>query len=282
MGDSFGPLVTAEWLAVNLDADDLVVVDCRWSLDGGAARDAFDAGHIPTAVFADLDVDLSSPASPAEGRHPLPTPEAFAATMGRLGIGDETRVVAYDDAGGVIAARLWWMLDAVGRPAAVLDGGLAAWGGALESGSGTVEPRTFTAMRWPTDRLISKAELAASLDAGLVILDARAPDRYAHGGAVDPRPGHVPGAHNAPAGANLADGRFRAAADLAVHYATVGVDGESEVVAYCGSGVTACADLIGLRLAGLPDARLFVGSWSAWGADHSLPSEVGGKEGSGS
>ena len=142
---------------------------------------------------------------------------------------------------------------------------------------GLVEPTAaeFTAAPWPADRIISKAELAGSLDAGLVILDARAPDRYAHGGAVDPRAGHVPTARNAPAGANLADGRFRPAADLAAHYRSVGVDDDDEVVAYCGSGVTACADLIGMRRAGLPDARLFVGSWSAWGADADLPAVEG-------
>ena len=273
MGADFGPVVSAAWLAENLD--DVVVVDCRWSLDGGPGRAAYEEAHIPGAVFADLDVDLSAPPSAEDGRHPLPTPETFAAAMGRLGIGDDTRVVAYDDAGGVIAARLWWMLDVLGRPSAVLDGGLAAWDGPTESGAGSTEPASFTAAPWPADRVIAKADLADSLDAGLVILDARAPDRYAHGGAVDPRPGHVPSARNAPAGANLADGRFRSADELAAHYAAVGADGDADVVAYCGSGVTACADLIGMRLAGLPDARLFVGSWSAWGADHALPTEEG-------
>lgn len=275
MAAAFGPVVSAEWLSEHLGAHDLVVVDCRWSLDGGPGLDAYEVGHIPSAVFADLDVDLSAPPSVDGGRHPLPTPDAFAAAMARLGVGDQSRVVAYDDAGGVIAARLWWMLDALGRDAAVLDGGLGAWEGPLASGAVTVAPATFTAAPWPEDRIISKGDLAASLDEGLVILDARALDRYAHGGAVDPRPGHVPTARNAPAGANLAHGRFRAAGELVDHYAAVGVDDSAAVVAYCGSGVTACADLIGLRLAGLPDARLFVGSWSAWGADHALPNEVG-------
>lgn len=268
-----GPIVSAGWLAENLA--DVVVVDCRWSLDGGPGRAAYEDAHIPGAVFADLDVDLSAPPSADGGRHPLPAPDAFAAAMSRLGVGDDTYVVAYDDAGGVIAARLWWMLDALGRRASVLDGGLAAWVGPTESGSVSAEPATFTAAPWPAGRIISKTELAESFDSGLVILDARAPDRYAHGGAVDPRPGHVPTARNAPAGANLAEGRFRSAADLADHYAAVGVADGADVVAYCGSGVTACADLIGMRLAGLPDARLFVGSWSAWGADHTLPNEEG-------
>lgn len=279
---SFGPLVMADWLADHLGDPDLVVVDCRWSLDAGPGRPAYEAGHIPTAVFADLDVDLSAPPTPADGRHPLPTPSAFAAAMTRLGIGDDSRVVAYDDAGGVIAARLWWMLDVLGRAAAVLDGGLDAWTGPLDAGVADADggrdggrDAAFTERSWPADRIIAKAELAGSLDGSVTILDARSPDRYAHGGAVDPRPGHVPTARNAPAGANLAGGRFRPPAELAEHYRAAGVDDSSDVVAYCGSGVTACADLIGMRLAGLPPARLFVGSWSAWGADPDLPIEEG-------
>lgn len=270
----FGPTVSATWLAEHLDDDDLVVVDSRWSLDGGPARAAFEQAHIPSAVFADLDVDLSAPASPDAGRHPLPTPDAFANAMGRLGIGDRSRVVVYDDAGGVIAARLWWMLDVLGRPAAVLDGGIAAWSGSMASGAAATTDASFTPTPWPANRVITKADLAASLGGAMTILDARAPDRYAEGGPVDPRPGHIPGARNAPAGANLEDGHFRDGEALAEHYAELGADGD-DVVAYCGSGVTACADLLGRRLAGLPDAKLFVGSWSQWGADEELPNEVG-------
>ena len=270
----FGPTVSANWLADHLEENDLVVVDSRWSLDGGPARAAFEEAHIPTAVFADLDVDLSAPASAEAGRHPLPTPESFAAAMARLGIGDDTRVVVYDDAAGVIAARLWWMLDVIDRPAAVLDGGLAAWAGPTASGPATTTPAAFSAVPWPANRVITTADLAASLGGALTILDARSPDRYADGGPVDPRPGHIPGAISAPAGANLADGRFRESHELADHYVGLGAEGD-DVVAYCGSGVTACADLLGRRLAGLPDAKLFVGSWSQWGADESLPAETG-------
>ena len=270
----FGPTVSAAWLADHLGDDGLAVVDSRWSLDGGPARAAFEDAHIPSAVFADLDVDLSAPASADAGRHPLPAPEAFAAAMSRLGIGDDSRVVVYDDAGGVIAARLWWMLDVLGRPAAVLDGGLAAWTGPMVNGPATVSPAAFTPVDWPANRVITKADLAASLGGAMTILDARAPDRYADGGPVDPRPGHIPGAVNAPAGANLVDGRFRDGADLADHYAALGASSD-DVVAYCGSGVTACSDLLGRRLAGLPDAKLYVGSWSQWGADESLPNETG-------
>ncbi len=274
MSSLFGPTVSAAWLEEHLGDDGLVVVDSRWSLDGGPARAAFDDAHIPSAVFADLDVDLSAPASTDAGRHPLPTPDAFADAMARLGVGDDSRVVVYDDAGGVIAARLWWMLDVIGRSAAVLDGGLAAWSGPMATGP--VEPASavFSPVPWPANRVITKADLAASLGGAMTILDARSPDRYADGGPVDPRPGHIPGAVNAPAGANLVDGRFREGAELVDHYAAVGATGD-DVVAYCGSGVTACADLLGRRLAGLPDAKLFVGSWSQWGADESLPAETG-------
>ncbi|MEM9201371.1 MAG: sulfurtransferase [Actinomycetota bacterium] len=271
---SFGPTVSADWLADHLDDDDLVVVDSRWSLDGGPGRAGFEAEHISSAVFADLDVDLSAPASPDAGRHPLPTAENFAASMARLGIGDESRVVVYDDAGGAIAARLWWMLDVLGRPAAVLDGGLAAWSGPTGSGSVEAAPAVFSPMSWPAHRVITKADLEASLGGAMTILDARSPDRYADGGPADPRPGHIPGAVNAPVGANFTDGRFRDGDDLAEHYGDLGADGD-DVVAYCGSGVTACADLLGRRLAGLPDAKLYVGSWSQWGADESLPCETG-------
>lgn len=272
--ETFGPTVSAAWLAEHLDDPDLVVVDVRWSLDAGPRRDAFAAGRIASAVFADLDLDLSAPATAEAGRHPLPTATDFAHAMSRLGVGDDTRVVAYDDAGGTIAARLWWMLDVIGRPAAVLDGGLDAWTGPLDVGWPDPVPAMFTPVEWPADRVITKADLAASLGGALTILDARAPDRFANGGSVDPRPGHVPGAINAPASANLADGHFRDADDLATHYAELGADGH-DVVAYCGSGVTACADLLARKKAGLPDAKLYVGSWSQWGGDEDLPAETG-------
>jgi len=265
---SLGPLVNAAWLANNLD--NVVVVDVRWSMAGGPGLAQYHEGHIPGAVFADLDADLAAPASATEGRHPLPAPEDFAATMGALGIGDSTRVVAYDDVGGIVAARLWWMLDATGHEAAVLDGGIQTWGSELSSLTPSSEPASFTAVQWPTERMIDANELQAALGTDLVVLDARSGERYAAGSAIDPRPGHVPGAHSAPATANLADGRWRSGNELADHYRALGADTDG-VVAYCGSGVTACADLLGRRLAGLPDAQLFVGSWSQWGADHSRP-----------
>ena len=264
----FGPLVDGAWLSAN--RADVVVVDVRWSVADGPARAAYDAGHVPGAVFADLDADLAAPPSPAGGRHPLPSPGRFAAAMGALGIGDASRVVAYDDVGGIIAARLWWMLDVLGRDAAVLDGGISAWPGVLSAEVVEPVPAVFTPAPWPADRLISADELEAAIGTDLVILDGRSTERYAHGASFDPRPGHVPGARSAPATENLADGRWRPVDDLRSHYTALGADG-SGVAAYCGSGVTACADLLGRRRAGLPDGRLFVGSWSQWGADPARP-----------
>jgi len=271
---TFGPVVSADWLADHIDDPDLVVADVRWYLDGRSARDVYETGHLPGAVFVDLDVDLSAPPSAVGGRHPLPEPAAFAAAMGALGIGDTTRVVAYDDTGGITAGRLWWMLDVLGREVAVLDGGIAAWTDELSTATAAPVGATFTASAWPADRLMSADELEASLGGDLVVLDARSPERYSSGGAVDPRPGHVPGARNAPSADNLSDGVLRPAPELAARYSALGAH-ERPVVAYCGSGVSACIDLLALRRAGLPDGRLFVGSWSAWGADENRPAEEG-------
>lgn len=270
---SFGPIVSAEWLADNLD--DVVVVDVRWSLDEGAKRSAFDAGHIPGAVFADLDTDLADPPSDAGGRHPLPSPVAFAETLSRLGIGDTSRVVAYDDAGGLIAARLWWMLDVYNREVAVLDGGFDAWTGKISKAKPKPADTQFTPRPWPERRRITAAALEHALDSDVVVLDARSAERYADGGPVDPRPGHITGARNAPAGENLSDdGTWLAPRRLKFHYEELEADGEN-VVAYCGSGVTACADLLGRRLAELPDGRLYVGSFSQWGANPERPAVTG-------
>lgn len=269
---SFGPIVSAEWLADNLD--EVVVVDVRWSVADGAKRDAYDKGHIPGAVFADLDADLSDPPSEAGGRHPLPSPVTFAETLSRLGIGDISKVVVYDDAGGVIAARLWWMLDTYNRDVAVLDGGIDAWTGKLSKARPKPADAQFTARPWPENKRITASALEHALDTDMVLLDARSADRYADGSDIDPRPGHIPGAVSAPATDNLVDGRWPSPRTLRAHYEELGADGE-DVVAYCGSGVTACADLLGRRHADLPDGRLYVGSWSQWGANPDRPATVG-------
>lgn len=271
-----GPVVTAAWLADHID--DVVVADVRWYLDGRSGRDAHAAGHIPGAVFVDLDRDLSGPPTPAGGRHPLPDPQRFATAMARLGIGETTPVVAYDDTGGVTAGRLWWMLRALGGPVAVLDGGIAVWDGDLETGTVDPVPTARDPAPWPADRIVTTAELRDLLGSpSTVILDARSADRHrGEPHPIDARYGHVPGARSAPSTDNVGPAqRMRDPDDLAARYGDLGVGDASEVVAYCGSGVSACLDLLALEVAGLGPGRLYVGSWSAWGGDPDLPLETG-------
>jgi thiosulfate/3-mercaptopyruvate sulfurtransferase len=264
-----GPLVSADWLAGHLD--DVRVVDVRWYLDGRSGRAAYEEGHLPGAVWLNVDTDLSAPASPADGRHPLPTPEQFAAALGRVGIAAGTPVVAYDDAGGSNAARLWWLLFVLGEPAAVLDGGLAAWDGSLITEIPDYAPIQRSARPWPTGRFVSADEVAEACRAA--VFDARTSARYAAGDpAIDPRPGHIPGAISAPWAGNLRpDGRFASADELRKRYAPAA---GRRAIAYCGSGVTACHDLLAMELAGLADTALYPGSWSQWGADPSRPAET--------
>jgi len=283
------PLVDAAWLGDNLDS--VSVVDVRWYIDGRSGRDAYVGGHIPTALWADLDTDLSAPPSTPGGRHPLPTPADFAAAMTRLCIGDDSRVVCYDDAGGGIAARLWWMLDALGHEVAVLDGGIGAWtdaGGELEIGDRSTADqhaeRAFTARPWPTDRLIGADDVAIQVErGGSVLLDARSSARYrGEDNPIDPRFGHIPSARSAPWNANIdaETSRFHDVEALRHRFAGLGAIGDDvhnpDVIAYCGSGVTACNNLLALRLLG-QTGRLYVGSWSEWGADPGRPIETGGE-----
>lgn len=272
-----GPLVAAAWLETHLA--DVRVVDTRWYLDGRPGHAAYLRGHIPGAVWVDVDRELSAPASAAAGRHPFPTPSAFAATMTRLGIGDTTPVVVYDDAGGSIAARLWWMLHILGHDVVVLDGGLDAWQGEQATDDVQPAPVPFTAREWPARRLFDADAVAALRGrAGGLVLDARTAARYAHGDpAIDPRPGHIPGARSAPWAANLdAAGRLHDASALRHHYEQVGAGDARTIVAYCGSGVTACLDLLALTVAGFGDrVALYPGSWSQWGTDETRPTETG-------
>ncbi len=268
--DGFGSLVDAEWLAAHTGT--VVIADVRWYLDGRSGREAYDRGHIVGARFVDLDVDLSGSPTTDGGRHPLPSPEDFAAAMGRLGIGDGCTVVAYDDAGGVMASRLWWMLDSLGERAAILDGGIDAWAGELETTAPSRRAAEFTARPWPAGRFATIHEVdAARTDPDSLVIDARSIERYrGEPNAIDPRFGHIPGAVSMQVGDNLREGRFRPAAELRARYADAGA-GSRPVIAYCGSGVSACHDLLALRHAGLGDGRLFVGSWSAWGGDPDRP-----------
>ncbi|MFV0306745.1 MAG: sulfurtransferase [Desertimonas sp.] len=253
--------------------DDAVVADVRWYLDGRDARAAFRHGHVPGAVFVDLDTALAAHGlDPTAGRHPLPQPADFAAAMAALGIGDDTTVVAYDDTGGMTAGRLVVMLRMLGCDAALADGGLSTYPGALEAGNGSRRaPATFTARPWPSDRLADADQAAA---VGLAedgrLLDARARDRFTGAVvAIDPRPGHIPGAISAPWSAVLDadDATFAKPRDLARYYRELGIDDQTDVVVSCGSGVSACVNALAMERAGLPSPRLYVGSFSGWSAD---------------
>jgi thiosulfate/3-mercaptopyruvate sulfurtransferase len=272
--------VTDDWLFGQLRQPDLRVVDVRWKLgDPGAGERAYLQGHIPGAVFADIDRDLAA-RSGERGRHPLPTEADFAGLMRRLGIGDATRVVAYDDQGGAYAARLWFLLRYFGHETgAVLDGGLPAWvaaGRALETTVPEPAPAEFHAVAHP-EFLIARENLLPEIEAGrLLLLDARAPERYrGETEPIDPKPGHIPGAVNAPFAGNVVNGKFLSSDALGERYRKLGVQPERTTAVYCGSGVTAAHDLLALALAGYPDALLYPGSWSEWARDPKAPVEMG-------
>jgi thiosulfate/3-mercaptopyruvate sulfurtransferase len=279
----FKTLIDVDALQELLGKPRLAVVDCRFDLmNPEAGRQAYLRAHIPGARYADLNRDLSAPVGPHTGRHPLPLPEAFAARLGTMGIGNDTQVVAYDEANGSIAARLWWMLRWLGHGAvAVLDGGFKAWtahGGVLQSGEADPEAEKITSHFTPridADSVVSTAELERALQGPkAVLVDARAQERYA--GTVepiDPVAGHIPGAVNHPFTANLgADGRFLPATELKRRWQDrlPGSDLKN-LVAMCGSGVTACHNLLSLEVAGLAGGKLYAGSWSEWIRDPRRP-----------
>jgi thiosulfate/3-mercaptopyruvate sulfurtransferase len=249
-----------------------VVFDCRHDLsrpDWG--REEFAAGHIPGAVFAHLDHDLSSPVTPHSGRHPLPDPAVLAAFLGAAGVDTDTAVVAYDQDKSPYAARLWWLLRWLGHErVAVLNGGLAAWRAAglpLQSAAAAPLARPFR-VRPARVQAVTTAEVEHELEGGRVLLlDARSADRFAgQNETIDPVAGHVPGARNQPFALNLeASGRLRTTAALGgLWRGVLGDTPATQVVAMCGSGVTACHNLLAMELAGLPGARLYAGSFSEW------------------
>lgn len=276
-------IVSTDWLAEHLSDPSLRIVDTRWYLDPSRqGREAYAAGHIPGAVFLDVGADLSAPGGGPglpSGRHPWPSEEHVVRVMSGAGIGPGTPVVAYDDQAGAIAARLWYVLRAHGHDdVAVLDGGLPKW---IAEGRpvDTVVPHppaaAFEAHLRP-GWVVTKDDMRRrAIDA--LVLDARAGERFrGETEPIDPRAGHIPGAHSAPYAENLAGGpppTFRPPKELRARYEALGA-GAREPIVYCGSGVTACHDLLALDLAGLR-GRLYAGSWSEWSADPSLPIETG-------
>jgi thiosulfate/3-mercaptopyruvate sulfurtransferase len=279
------PLITVAALAELVDDPATRIVDCRWYLGRpGDGRTAYDQGHIPNAIHLDIDGDLASDPAVGPGRHPLPEVADFVRRLEAAGIGDEHLVVAYDDVGGWVAARLWWMLDDLGHErVVVLVGGWPAWlaaGRAVSTDVPAYPPaRLHLRDRWT--RVIDIDGLRSRLG-DVVLLDARGAPRYrGETEPIDAYPGHIPTARSAPTDANLAaSGTFLPAAELAARYSTLGADGSAgEVVTSCGSGVSACHDALAMRIAGLPAPLLYPGSYSDW-SRHGLPVVTGPEPGS--
>lgn len=269
-------LITPTDLLPLLDDPRTVPLDVRWRLDVPDGRPAYRAAHLPGAVYVDLDHELAGEPGGTRGRHPLPAPAALQAAARRWGVRQDSVVVAYDDLGGMSAARAWWLLrDAGLRDVRVLDGGLGAWlreGLPVEEGDAAPEPGDVRLE--PGHLPVLDADAAAGFRGTL--LDARAGERYrGEVEPVDPRAGHIPGAVSAPTAGNLdAEGRFLTPEALRERFAALGVDLERPVAAYCGSGVTASHEVLALAVAGI-DAALYPGSWSAWSNDPDRPVATG-------
>ncbi|MEV0800888.1 sulfurtransferase [Kribbella sp. NPDC050281] len=268
------PLITVDELRAL--AERPVLIDSTWNLAGPPGKEAYDAGHLPGAYFVDLDTELAGP--PGPGRHPLPAATTVTATFRRTGISADTPVVVYDASNSTAAARAWWIFRYFGvRDVRVLDGGLAAWqaaGGEVTTDVPADSVSTFTAT--PGHIPMLDADGAAAVAASGVLLDARAPERFA--GEVepmDPVAGHIPGAVNAPTTANVdSTGHFLPTADLQARFTDLGVGNTSEVAVYCGSGVTAAHEALALGVAGIP-STVYIGSWSEWITDPTRPTAKG-------
>lgn len=282
-GMAFRTLISTAALALHLDDPAFAVVDCRAKLDDlewGAREHA--AAHIPGAVYADLTRDLSGPKNGTNGRHPMPDAAALAQTFSRLGIAGGVQVVAYDQENGMFASRLWWLLRWLGHDAvAVLDGGFKKWqaeGRPTESGEARRDPRTFTGSP-RAGMAVDVLDVASRLGAGGPrLVDARAPERYrGDSEPIDKVGGHIPGAKNHFYQWNLdGQGLFRTPEELRAKIrASVGDVPADQIVCYCGSGVTACHNLLAFEHAGLAGAKLYAGSWSEWSSDPKRPVEKG-------
>lgn len=274
---TFTTLISCEELAGHLGDPNWRIFDCRHQLsDPAYGEKAYAEGHLPGAVFMHLDRDLSGPMNGKNGRHPLPDPEILAKKLSAAGVGRDTQVVVYDDDGGMYAVRLWWLLRWMGHDSvAVLDGSVREWvaqGRPLTTQIPEVAPADFEPRL--RDWVVSADEVERNLGTNeFCLIDARGPDRFrGENETMDPVGGHIPGARNRFFRDNLEAGSFRPAAELRQQFLGVlaGVE-PAQVVMYCGSGVTACHNLLAMELAGLPGARLYAGSWSEWCSAPSRP-----------
>jgi thiosulfate/3-mercaptopyruvate sulfurtransferase len=270
-------LVQAETLSIAVGRPDLVIVDCRFSIvSPGAGEMAYLQGHVPGAVYAHLDRDLSDMGKQKQGRHPWPDAAEFTAKLGAWGITPQHQVVAYDDAEGAIAARFWFLLRALGHEkVAVLDGGWARWTAlGLPVDTQVRRPPSLRyAAEFDTSRLLDAGQVQERLDAGELLLDARAADRFrGENEMLDRVAGHVPGAVNRPYAENLVDGHFKTPVQLAAEFRELlGERTPDQIMTMCGSGVTACHHLLAMERAGLRGGKLFTGSWSGWIEEPSRP-----------
>lgn len=282
------PIVSTDWLAAA--PPDVVLVDVRGYLDGRDPETEFEAGHLPGAVLAALDEVCADPASDARGRHPLPSPGDFVQRLAALGIGRGDIVVAYDDAGGVLAARLIWMLRALGHDAALLDAGSGPFPETGPPGltpvADSVTPLAAPAA-WPAQLLAEIDEVAAAAtgddepgaeaEPAAVIVDARPRERFEGlADSIDPRAGHIPGSRSLPCREHLgADGRLLDDDSLRARLQAAGIRSDQEFISSCGSGVTACHNLLVAEHLGFTGGRLFAGSWSQWSRDPGRPVATG-------
>lgn len=272
------PIVDADWIDAHRELP-IVWCDVRSTMASATPRAEFDREHLPGTVFVSLEDDLSAPAGPVVGRHPLPTVDDFAATLDRLGIGDDDVVLAFDDRRGAFAARLVWMLRTLGHPAALADLVNKSQLSAAIGSRDRKETPTGRAARvvrdWPAEAVVDADRVVAHIGAGGVVVDSREAARYA--GEVEPIDavaGHVPGAVNVPFAGNIGDdGHFLATDELAARFAAAGADGDA--IVYCGSGVTACHNALAIEHAGRGRPAVYVASWSGWSTDPTRPVATG-------
>lgn len=271
------PIVSAQWVQDLRErvTEEVVLCDVRSTMADPDPANGYLTQHLPGARLVMLEAVLAVEPDGSRGRHPLPSPVVFADALGALGIGSAATVVAYDDHGGAFASRLVWMLRIIGQPAALLDGGINAWDGPLETGPVNAEPVGRNPVEWPTAATADADQVVDHIAAGGIVIDSRAAERYA--GKVEPIDsvaGHVPGAINLVFNENLRpDGRFMAPAQLAERFSRAQHD--PQAIVYCGSGVTACHNALAMEYAGLELPRVYVGSWSGWSFDTDLPVATG-------